>query len=56
MSLVNSSGMESTVVLSPTLWSLKKCLQETLAQAEKLAKEGKAPCTPPKQLLQYLVR
>ncbi len=35
---------------------LKKDVQDTFALAEKRAKEGKPPCTPPKQILQYLVR
>lgn len=35
---------------------LKQDVQETFALAERRAKEGKPPATPPKQILQYLVR
>lgn len=48
--------MEAAVGSSHPHWSATKNLQETLAQAEKLAKEGKPPSIPPKQILQYLVR
>jgi len=45
-----------TTVLSPPTWKMKKDLMETFAEAESMAKEGKAPHTPPKKILQYLVR
>jgi hypothetical protein len=45
-----------TTVLSPSAWSMKQDVMDTFAQAETMAKEGKAPCTPPKKILQYLVR
>lgn len=51
-----SPKMEAAVGSSHPHWSATKNLQETLAQAEKLAKEGKPPSIPPKQILQYLVR
>lgn len=56
--LCEESPKMETAVLSPSHphWAAKKNLQETLAHAEKLAKEGKPQCAPPKQILQYLVR